>query len=197
MHDIKKLFFYKPESSSEEKYRDFWIFSYMANGINVKDMIRLKYKDIQDGKIVFLREKIKKSNRVKPRPITVPLTPEMEKIIEKWGNPDNAPYNFVFNYLSHDTSPERELAIKRQLIKQINKYIRRIAKKVGIEKDVTTYVSRHSFVTVLKRSGASLEFISESVGHSNLTTTEGYADSFEDDIKNHFAKALTDFGDED
>lgn len=79
------------------------------------------------------------------------------------------------------------------MVKQINKYIRRIAKNVGIEKDVATYVARHSFVTVLKRSGASLEFISEQVGHSSLKTTESYADSFEDDIKRHFAKALTNF----
>lgn len=194
IEDIKKIFTYKPETESEAMYRDFWIFSYLANGINVKDMIRLKYKDIHDGKIVFLREKTKKSNRVKPKPISVPLTPEIENIINKWGNQDKSQSNYVFDYLSDDTNPEQELAIKRQLIKQINKYIRKIATKVGIEKDVTTYVARHSFVTVLKRSGASLEFISEAVGHSNLRTTEGYADSFEDDIKNHFAKALTDFG---
>jgi len=193
MEDIKKIFMYEPETVSEEKYRDFWIFSYLANGINVKDMIKLKYKDVGEESIIFLREKTKKSNRVKPKPIVVPLTDEIKKIIEKWGNPDKAPNGYVFNYLSDGMSPERELAIKKQLVKQINKYIRRIAEKVGIKKDVTTYVARHSFVTVLKRSGASMEFISEAVGHSNLRTTEGYADSFEDEAKKHFAKALTDF----
>ncbi len=193
IEDIQKIFMYEPENESEEMYRDFWILSYLANGINVKDMIKLKYRDARDDKIVFLREKTKKSNRVKPKPIVVPLTEEISKIIEKWGNPDKAFNSYVFNYLSDGMSPERELAIKKQLVKQINKYIRRITKKLGIEKDVTTYVARHSFVTVLKRSGASMEFISESVGHSNLRTTEGYADSFEDKIKKHFAKALTDF----
>lgn len=185
---------YEPENESEEMYRDFWIFSYLANGINVKDMIKLKYKDVRNDTIIFLREKTKKSNRVKPKPIVVPLTEEIKEIIEKWGNPDKAPNNYVFNYLSDGMNPVKELAVKKQLVKQINKYVRRIAKKVGIEKDVTTYVARHSFVTVLKRSGASLEFISEAVGHSNLRTTEGYADSFEDSIKKQFAKALTDFG---
>jgi site-specific recombinase XerD len=87
------------------------------------------------------------------------------------------------------------MKIKKQLVKQINKYIRRIAETVGIEKDVTTYVARHSFATVLKRSGASIKFISEQVGHSSIKTTENYADSFEDDIRMHFAKALTNFKD--
>lgn len=197
MEDIKKIFMYEPENDSEGMYRDFWIFSYLANGINVKDMIKLKYKDIGDDMIIFHREKTKKSNRVKPKPIVVPLTQEISNIIEKWSNPDKAPNSYVFNYLEDGMNSERELAIKKQLVKQINKYVRRIAKRVGIEKDVTTYVARHSFVTVLKRSGASLEFISEAVGHSNLRTTEGYADSFEDSIKKQFAKALTDFGDGD
>lgn len=49
-------------------------------------------------------------------------------------------------------------------------------------------------MTVLKRSGASRDFISESVGHSNVRTTEGYANSFKDEVKKKFAKALTDFG---
>ena len=193
MDDIEKIFKYKPETESEEMYRDFWVFSYLANGVNVKDMIKLKYRDIQDGKIIFLREKTKKSNRVKPRPIVVPLTDELKGIIDKWGNRDQSPNNYIFNYLKDDMTPERELKIKKQLVKQINKYIRRIAKKVGIEKDVTTYVARHSYVTVMKRAGAPLEFISESVGHASIKTTEIYADSFEDDVKQQFAKALTNF----
>jgi hypothetical protein len=37
-------------------------------------------------------------------------------------------------------SPERELAVKKQPVKQINKNISRITKKLGIEKDVTTSI---------------------------------------------------------
>ena len=194
LDDIEKIFNYIPETKSEEMYRDFWAFSYLANGVNVKDMIKLKYKDIQDGKIIFLREKTKRSNRVKPRPIVVPFTDELKEIIDKWGNKDQSPNNYIFNYLTDDTTPERELKIKKQLVKQMNKYTRRIAKKLGIEKDVTTYVARHSFVTVMKLAGASLEFISESVGHASLKSTDNYADSFNDEIKQKFAKALTNFG---
>jgi len=44
-----------------------------------------------------------------------------------------------------------------------NKYLRIIAKEVGTTKDVNTYFARHSFATILRRSGASTEFISESL----------------------------------
>ena len=44
---------------------------------------------------------------------------------------------------------------------------------------LTTYVARHSFATVLKRSGVSTSIISESLGHSSEKTTQIYLDSFE------------------
>lgn len=68
--------------------------------------------------------------------------------------------------------------------------MKRIAGKVGIKKLVTTSVARHSHATILKRTGASMEFISEQLGHSNLSTTENYLDSFEDDVKRKFTEKL-------
>jgi site-specific recombinase XerD len=71
--------------------------------------------------------------------------------------------------------------------------MKKIATEVGIEKTVTTYTARHSFSTVLKRSGVSTEYIGESLGHNNLRTTELYLDSFEDETKKEVAKHLTAF----
>ena len=68
-----------------------------------------------------------------------------------------------------------------------------IAEDLSIKKPVTTYAARHSFATVLKRSGASTELISEMLGHSNLKTTKNYLASFESETLKHTAKALTAF----
>jgi integrase len=75
----------------------------------------------------------------------------------------------------------------------VNKYIKRIAKNVGIKENISTYSARHSFATVLKRSGINLSFISEALGHSNMKTTESYLDSFEDDTRKANAMKLLDF----
>lgn len=191
--DIEKIYSYDPQTKSEEKYRDLWLFSYFANGMNIKDIIQLKYKDIHNNQIVFNRAKTINTSRKNPKPVVAALIPEIVTIIDKWGSTPRTPENFVFPYLIDGLSAEREVEIKRQLIKQINKYIRSIAKKVGIEKDVTTYTARHSFATVLKRSGAPVEFISESLGHKDIRTTEDYLDSFEDDVKKQYASYLTNF----
>lgn len=68
-----------------------------------------------------------------------------------------------------------------------------IARKLEITNDITTYAARHSFATVLQRSGASTEFISEALGHSNVKTTQNYLAGFEDDRKKEIVKALTAF----
>ncbi len=41
-------------------------------------------------------------------------------------------------------------------------------------------MARHSFATVLKRSGVNIGIISELMGHANLATTEIYLDGFEE-----------------
>lgn len=54
-------------------------------------------------------------------------------------------------------------------------------------------MARHTFSTILKRSGASTEFIGEALGHSSKKTTESYLDSFEQDAQKEFAKKLLEF----
>ena len=55
------------------------------------------------------------------------------------------------------------------------------------------HAARHSFATVLKRSGTNISYISESLGHSNLKVTENYLASFEQDERKKNAQLLTNF----
>lgn len=111
------------------------------NGANMNDIVRLKYKNMDSDFITFVRRKTQKTCK-SPKPISVPVTEDMtEKQVRR----------------SLD-----------KLIKRTNDNIKKIAKEVGIEKTVTTYTARHSFYNVLKRSGVSTKFISESLGHNDL-----------------------------
>jgi hypothetical protein len=48
-------------------YRDLWLFSYLCNGANFKDILQLKYGNIQNNEISFLREKTIRTSREKKR----------------------------------------------------------------------------------------------------------------------------------
>jgi integrase len=191
--DIKGIVNYKPTTQAEERGRDLWLFSYLCNGANVKDIARLQYKNIDHSMIQFVRAKTERTTKQDLKPIMVSLLPEVKHIIEKWGVKPAKPDTYVFGLLEKSDNSEKELAKVRQATKTINKYMKRIGEHLGININLTTYTARHSFATVLKRSGAPTEFISESLGHKDLRTTENYLDSFEDSVKESFQRQLLNF----
>ncbi len=181
------------ENTSPHRYRDYWLFSYLCNGINVKDIAHLKYSNIDGEVITFVRAKTQRENKANQRPITLIITKEIGKIIDKWGNKPGTPNTYIFPILENELTPEQVYNRIQQATKLINKYVGEIAETIGIANKVTSYTARHSFATVLKRTGASLEFISESLGHSNLATTENYLADFEIEEKRKWAEKLTQF----
>jgi len=193
LSDIKKIVEYKPINEYEAKGRDLWLFSYLCNGANVKDMVRLKYQNIDKRNITFTRAKTERSTKQNHKLIVIVLLPEIQSIIDKWGIKPIKPETYVFGIISKSDSPEKQLAKTKQLTKSINKQMKRIGEKLEIDMKITTYSARHSFATILKRSGAPTAFISDSLGHKDLRTTENYLDSFESSVKESYQKQLLNF----
>lgn len=72
--------------------------------------------------------------------------------------------------------------------------MKRIAKELKIKQSISSNTARHSYATVLKRSGANITYIAESLGHHDLRTTENYLASFEKQEREKNDFLLTDFG---
>jgi len=195
LNDIKKIYYYEcdPELESEQRAKDYWLFSYFGNGMNPKDIACLKYKNIHDDYLIFERSKTERAMRSDPKPITVFLTEDMKAIIERWGNKNKSSNKYIFPVMEDGMSPLRQYELLQLFVGFINDWMKRIIKKLGIDKKATTYVARHTFSTVLKRSGASTEYIQEALGHTDVKTTENYLDSFGKEVKREFANRLTSF----
>lgn len=193
LKDISKIYNFKNSTNSrDEMAKDHWIFMYLSNGMNVKDMTLLTYSCIKGDILEFIRAKTVRTKR-KVEPIRVVLTDDIKAIIRKWGTKNKAPHNFIFPILEEGITPERERQLIKQFTQFINKHMKSIAEELEIKSDVNTYSARHSFSTVLQRSGVSTEFISEALGHSSVKTTANYLAGFEDESKREHAKALTAF----
>ena len=192
IEDLKKILAYIPSEalSSEQYYYDLWIFSYLGNGINIKDISRLTYKDIQGDYIHFLRAKTAQVKRTN-KPISFFLNDRQKEIIDRWGTDPNKG-GYIFPILTAGLTPRQEMIKISTLVKQINKYMRRIGRNLGIKQDITTYAARHSFATVLKNSGQPISMISEALGHSNVQVTEHYLGSFDNESKKRMSDLLTD-----
>ena len=190
IEQIKSIIKYKVEEGSNQHLaKDMWLLSYYCNGMNIKDILNLKFKNIDKDVIHF--ERIKTVNTIQnPKPIIVSLIPQAQEIINNWKKKERSPNDFVFPVLKKTMTEEDKMKVKNQFVKIINKYMKRIGIDIGYDKPLTTYSARHSFATILKRSGAPLGFISESLGHKSLQTTEAYLDSFEDETRRKYAEML-------
>lgn len=184
--DIKKIFNYIPRHEAEEEARDLWIFSYLCNGINMKDIALLKQKNIIKDKISFNRAKTINTQKEDNQPIIAYLNEPMRKIIHKWGKRSLNQEEYIFSILSLNDNSEDIFRKVKNKVRVINKYMKKIGSRLQIDQKITTYSARHSFATILKNSNTPTEFISEALGHTSLQTTANYLDSFEKEeiIKN-------------
>lgn len=190
--EIKKIFEFTADNQVMKFHRDLWIFSYLCNGANIKDICLLRYGDIKGDSIIFRRAKTVITNR-KSKPIIAAYTDHIQRIIEEWGVKPITMDAYIFPVINYADSERRIKEKVALLVKQINKYIDDIAKASSIKSRVTTYTARHSFATVLKRSGVSTSYISEFLGHADEKTTESYLGSIEDPERKKIANKLTDF----
>jgi integrase/recombinase XerD len=190
---LKKLFDIPPLSFEEERAKDLFFFSYACNGINTKDILELKFENIKGDTLQFIRGKTAHTAKSNLKPTVVYLNDITRGIIEKYSNTDHSPDNYVFPYLSKENSDYENYRRIKNLTSSINQSIKRLAKAAGIKENISTYAARHSFATQAILNGASMEYISEAMSHSNLLTTQNYFAGFEEKDKRLITEKLLQF----
>jgi len=136
---------------------DIFMLSFCLIGINIKDLLYAKKKQLVDGRLNYNRSKTGKLYSIKVN------EPAM-KIIEKY------PGEILL----------LEFMEKRKRLDQFNKYLNKHLQKtaliLNIEKKITTYYARHTWATIAAGTGISRDIISHALGHGNNTVTDTYID---------------------
>ena len=169
-----------PEKQTE--YNDFywlqlWRAIYYGNGINLTDLLHLKWENISNNMIIYQRRKI-----AKPITVKIYITPELNSCINILAQKTKTGRKYIIPLL--DDYEEESKAERRrldQICRNVINAIHRIADDFKPDKNITTYSARHTFATKILRAGAPIEYISFAMGHSSINTTrnhylEGYSD---------------------
>lgn len=188
IEQIAQIMAFEPDNPITIQMRDYWLFLYLCNGINVKDFCLLQYKNVVGNEISFERAKTARTKREHTK-IQATILPEMQEIINKYGNEKYSPETYIFPILTKGLPVNVQRDKIKLLTAQINRHMKKVAKATGVPK-ITTYTARHSYATILKRSGKSIEYISETLGHSDLKVTENYLKSFTEETRKENAKVL-------
>lgn len=168
--DIMRIIEYRSNDFYKQFAVDLFAFGYFMGGINFVDIAYLKTDNIVDGRLIYTRRKTHKL-------IRLPLQPTAREIIDRYQQ-DGALFLFPILSAFHKTEQQQRNRVHK-VISKVNERLKEVGKELEIPIDLTTYVSRHSFATVLKREGVSTSIICESLGHSSEKVTQIYLDSFE------------------
>ncbi|MEZ4801700.1 MAG: site-specific integrase [Gelidibacter sp.] len=142
-----------------DRVRDLFVFS-CYTGISYVDIMNLTSDNIVlgmdgDNWIFTKRQKTKAS-------VKVPLLEKAQLIIEKY---KEHPMTLVTNSLLPIITNEK-----------LNIYLKEVAHYVGIKKNLTFHMARHTFATTVTLSnGVPIETVSKLLGHSKIATTQIYA----------------------
>ena len=154
-------------------YRNYWMFMYYCHGMNFADIADMEWSHIIEGRLIYNRNK-------NNREYNILLIPEALEIVEFYKGKGVGNYVFPI-HISVENTQERYFKTKDKL-KLMNKAMNRLTKKLEIDANLTSYVARHSWATVLKNKGYSTSVISEGLGHNSEKTTMTYLKKFENSV---------------
>ena len=176
---LKQLYNAIPANPEQVKAKDYFFFLFNTAGMNVKDMARMKYENLKGDTLTYTREKTKRTAKANLKQVIVYLNPFALEFIDRHGNPDRQPQNYIFDIYTPGMTEAEQFRISHNFTRFINQHLKELAKANGLPEEISTYWSRHSFATNAIRNGASLELVSQALNHSDTGTTMNYFAGFE------------------
>jgi site-specific recombinase XerD len=157
--------------------KNYFMFSFFARGMNWVDMAHLKIKDIADGRINYIR---RKTIRKTSKSFSIKINPQILEILNYYIQ-NKTKDDYVFPIIKRPDSMDDTRKDIMNEIKTYNKYLKKIATATGIQANLTSYVSRHSWGSIAKKIGIDINTISDGYGHSDPAVTRVYLDSIENE----------------
>ncbi len=135
-----------------------------ATGLRISDIHKVRKSDIKDGFLCFIPHK----GRKRQKNINIPIIGFIEKIIE-------GKKNKIFESFSEQP---------------VNRKLKDIADELGIYKNLSMNVGRHTFATLFLQNGGDLKSLQDLLGHTSLKTTTNYLHKDISNLKKQMEKAM-------
>lgn len=170
---------------------DFWLLSFFCNGMNITDLLHLKYSDFYNAS-TFMFTRRKTSGKVDNK-ITITLIKPALEILNKYKSVGND-NGYVFHFLNGYTDAEKEKAKVHWIVKKINNGMKKVAEKMST-KNITTYDCRYTFANLARNKNVPYNYIQVAMGHSkNNSVTDVYMGEYsEEQIRNFTEVIYADF----
>ena len=154
---------------SLEFARDMFLFSFYTRGMSFIDMAYLKKKDLQNGILSYRRRKTGQQ-------LFIRWEKCMQEIVDKYQRNGT---DYLLPIINKVGNEQRQY---RNALRLVNNKLKEIAIIVGLQVNLTMYVSRHSWASIAKNKNVPLSVISEGMGHDSEATTQIYLASLDNSL---------------
>lgn len=162
--------------------RNYFMFSFYNAGIRFGDLCRLKWSNIQDGRLKYVMSKSR--NNKNPKWKNIKLNDHSFAILKYYrtsGNEDE----YIFPILNADKDLNNPSVFDRDKTSKnvmVNSLLKVLAKKAGIQLPLSFHISRHSFARHAANVGMNVYAISNALAHSDIKTTQTYLSGFNESL---------------
>lgn len=176
------------ENSSLWNARNCFLFAFYCGGIRFGDNVQMRGNNISKEEGTY-RLKYTMDKTAKKKNIL--LIPEAIEILKKYIDLENPSTDYIFPYLDNNApyakaiTPEEKEALsadETRMLKKavsaknalVNKYLKILADKAGISKNLSSHIARHSFADLARKNTGDIFDIKNILGHSSINTTQTY-----------------------
>ena len=152
-------------------HKNMFIFASYTGGLRISDILKLQWQNFDGSHIHIAIHKTKTQ-------LSIKLPNKAIQIILSIKRKDNKPTDFIFPMLNNDVdfkNPEQTYTAISSATAYVNKNLKMLAKKAGIEKHLSFHISRHTWATRALKKGISIDKVSKLMGHAQLRETQIYA----------------------
>ena len=152
-------------------HRWMFIFASYVGGVRISDVLKLRLSQYDGVHIHLTIHKTKNQ-------LSIKISNKAKEIIEMYISKDSKPSDFIFPCLPAEidlNNPEELHTAISRCSAYINKNLKFIAEKAGINKKLSFHISRHTWATRALRKGISIDKVSKLMGHAQLRETQIYA----------------------
>lgn len=185
--------------------RNSFLFSFYCAGIRAGDLLQLRWINITaDNRLEYQMDK-----NTKPR--NFKLIPKAINILNQYKKEASKRTDYIFPFLDSNadyavaTTQDEISTMSRALNEKrlsristnnalLNKYIKKVAKQVGITKTVSMHIARHTFASIAKQKNIANGVIQELLAHENSRTTDVYMGNFDTSVQDNALNSIFDIG---
>ena len=174
--ELHRLLFDDPRSERLRRIQDIASLLFQLCGMSFADLAHLEKSALENNMLRYNRIKTKTPMSVEVLDSAMVKIDRLRSVRKSQpGCPD-----YLLDILCGDKSRKDEKAYReyQSALRQFNKNLKELAKALHLKSPVTSYTLRHSWATIAKYRGVSIEMISEALGHKSIKTTQTYLKGF-------------------